>query len=63
MKLKTLIEYQRCFKILREAEKADKPLSGEDYVACLSASAIFDYYLDLHLGKLPAVEVTDWSAA
>ena len=58
MKLKTLIEYQRCFKILRNAEKTSTPLSGEDYVACLSASSIFDFWLERHLETLPAVEVT-----
>ena len=57
MKLKTLIEVQQCFNLLRAAEKSMKPMSGADYVRCLSAQSIFDFELALILNKLPAVEV------
>jgi len=57
MKLKTLIEVRECFALLREAEKNHQPLSGEDYVRCLSAQTIFEFQLGLVLNNLPAVEV------
>ena len=57
MRLKTLIEVQACFALLRAAEKAIKPLSGEDYVRCLSAQTIFEYELSKHLEKMPSVEI------
>ena len=59
MKLKTLIEVQQCFDLLREAERKQEPLSPADYVRCLSAKAIFGFELGLILNKMPAVEVTN----
>lgn len=57
MKLKDLIEVRECFALLRAAEKECKPLSGANYVRCLSAQTIFEFQLGLILNKLPAVEV------
>ena len=57
MRLKTLIEVRECFALLRKAEQDHTPLSGADYVRCLSAQSTFEFQLGLVLNKLPAVEV------
>jgi len=36
MKLSVLLEVQRCYDMLREAEVAGKPLLRSDYTACLN---------------------------
>ena len=57
MKLKTLIEVQRCFELLREAECVQKPLSSQDYIDCLTCWSTFKYELKKHIEAMPAVEV------
>ena len=57
MKLKTLIEMQQCFDMLRASERKQEPLTPSDYVRCLSAKAVFGFELMQHMNKLPDVEV------
>jgi hypothetical protein len=40
MKLKTLLEYQRCFDMMRDLTSGF--LSGKDYIDALRASSVFD---------------------
>ena len=57
MKLKTLIEYQRCFEMLKSADLTHKSLDSTKYLECLKAKRAFEFQLGLVLNKLPAVEV------
>lgn len=45
MMLKTLLEYQRCYELLRDCENAHARLRPDQYMECLRAKAMFDYEL------------------
>ena len=61
MKLSTLLEVQRCFDLLRDAEQSRKSLSGEQYVECLRVKSVLDYEIE-QITKNQQVEV-DGAAA
>ena len=42
MKLTTLLEYQRCYALLRAAELDHKHLNGPDYLAVIYAEAAYN---------------------
>ena len=48
MKLTTLIEYQRCFNMLREAEMDGRKLSTQEYMDCHRAHSLFDLEFSEH---------------
>ncbi len=48
MKLKTLLEYQRCYNILRDAETDRRQLTSNEFMAALKAKSVFDYELAEH---------------
>jgi hypothetical protein len=57
MKLSTLLEYQRQFNLLRNADMKGTPLTGPEYVDALKASSVFDYELKAFIDP-QKVEVT-----
>ena len=57
MKLKTLIEYQRCFELLKSGEMSDNSLSALQYLEVIKAKSVFDLELEQHMKTLSAVEV------
>jgi len=62
MKLKTLLDFQRCWLLLREAELTQVALTGQQYVDCVKAQSAFDYELRDHIESMPQVEVTGEAA-
>lgn len=56
MKLKTLLEYQRCYNMLRDAE--GRPLLGSEHIDALKAKSVFDSELAEHLKPI-TVEITN----
>ena len=46
MNLTTLLEYQRCYDILRDAEGSLQRLSGKEYLDALMAKGKFDAELE-----------------
>lgn len=57
MKLKTLLAYQRCFNILREAEMDRRKLTTQEFMDALRAKGTFDSELEEHT-KPTEVEIT-----
>lgn len=49
MRLKTILAYQRCFDMLREADCSGTPLSTGVYIDALRASGKFDAELAEHM--------------
>jgi len=57
MKLTTLLEYQRCYDILRRAEAEQRQLTSKEYMEALRASSVFDFELLEHTKPI-TMEIT-----
>ena len=52
MKLATLLEYQRCFKLLRACEQKGASLTGNELVTLIEAYSKFDFELAQVVGAI-----------
>lgn len=57
MRLTTLLEYQRCYDILRDAEMDRRKLTTQEYMDALRAKGTFDFELLEHT-QPQTVEIT-----
>ncbi len=58
MKLSTIVEAHRCFRMLRESEADGSKLSPEQYLDCIRAYSVFTVEVEILLQKTE-VEVTE----
>lgn len=57
MRLTTLLEYQRCYNFLREADAGRHKLTTAEFMDALRAKGMFDAELEEHT-KPQTVEIT-----
>lgn len=57
VKLSTLLAYQRCYDILRDAEMDGRKLSAQEYMDALKAKSLLDLELREYLNSIEPLEL------